>query len=184
MKDERQGVSKDKMIQGAKENAELMKFIQSLSKEEIERIKQVRDYDLITPGTPTHKIAVLCDSVREDFRQLKSTLSRRLWIIDSLRNNMDRLEHQLEVDRITEEMKNGVLMNKAEVKSLIQNNKWTQEGEFHALYKLFGQIRGFVGVRDVARNIIMTQEEFDKYVLDTKDHLIPYGYELFGELDE
>jgi|TARA_Y100000310_G_C20622014_1_gene783890 hypothetical protein len=184
MKDERKGVSKDDMVKSAKENAELVKFIASLTKEEIERIKEVREYDLIEPGTPTYKIALMCDSLRQDLQKNRADVAKRLWSIDDMQNNIKRLKIQITTGNITEKLpKSGEPMNEAELKSLITHHEWMKDGEFFYLYKLLGQIRGVVGHRDVGKHIIMTQKAFDDYVLQIAEGLKKYGYNLFGDLE-
>ena len=183
MKDERKGVSKDNIVKEAKQNEELYSFVKSLTAAEIQRIKSMRDYDAIKPDTPTWKIAILCDDLRQNKRRLMSTVTKRLWTIGDLGNNMDRLNVQLTSGNITEIMKNGLPMNSFELKSLIQHNRWLRDGEFHALFPLLAELRGLVGHLDVARKVIMSQEQYDDYVLSIANSCKSYGYTLFGELE-
>ena len=183
MKDEREGQVKVTMLEDAKENAELVQFIKSLTKEEIKRIRETREFETIKVGTPTYKIAILCDQLRQSLRTTKAHIAKRLWTIDSLSNNIDRLQLQLTTGEITEQMKQGIIMNKEELSSLIQHNRWLKDGEFSAVYALLADLRGLVGHKDLAKKVIMTIEEFDKFVLDIETYLKKYGYNLFGEFD-
>ena len=183
MKNER--LDKKAIIKEAKENEELYKFVKSLTQEEIDRIKEIREHNMAIPGTITYKVSVLQDTLRNQIRIIKSTIAKRLWTIDDLQNNIDRLQIQLIADEfITETMKNGMLMNTSEVNSLTQHSKWLKDGEFNALFSLLGQLRTQVMHKDVSGKIIMTIEEYDKYVLDVEEYLRNYNYELFGELNE
>lgn len=179
----RPGMDKSQMLKEAKENAELIRFVKSLTKEEMIRIKQVREYNEIKVGTPTYKIAILCDAIRSQIRMLRAKITKRLYSIDNLTNNIARLETQLETGKITEILKSNMIMNSFEIKSLIQHNEWLRQGEVDAIPMALADLRALVGHKDVARNIIMDQDVFDKLVLDIEQRLKIKGYNMFGELD-
>lgn len=182
MRDERQGVSKEQILKEARENQDLVDFVKTITKEEMQRLKATREYETIPVGTPTYKIAVLCDSLRQNLRKIKMTISQRLWNIDDLTNNLARLNLQLNTHSITETLKNGIVMNEAELKSLIKHHEWVRDGEFNSLYPSLGEMRGVVGHKDISRKIIMDIETFDKFVLDLETYLKNYGYGLFGDI--
>lgn len=182
MTNKKEQVNTTEALKEIKGNQDLVDFVGSLTKEEIQRIRDTREFDEVKPGTPTYKIAVLCDSLRQSMRRTLFTIDKRVWSIDDLQNSIRRLEIQLVTHNITETMKNGIVMNESELKSLIQHNKWLKDGEFFALYQLLAELRGVVGHKDVARNVIMTIEQFDAYVLELSEKLKAYGYSLFGEL--
>lgn len=179
MKNERKGIDKKKMLKDAKENEELVRFIKSLTKEEIQRIYDARAYDDIKPGTPTHKIALQCDALRRSMRKTKATIDKRVWSIGDLQNKINRLQSQLDSGKITEELKDGITMNEHELTTEIQHYKWTKDGEFYALFNLLAELRGVVGHKDVAKNVILTLEEFDDYVKQLNERVKKFGYDLF-----
>ena len=182
MKDERQGINKEQMIKDAKENSDLVEFIKSLTKEEMLRIKQIREFSDIKPNTITYNIAVLCDQLRQNVRRLKLDIGKRLWNIDDLTNAITRLNTQLLSGVIVETMKNGVVMNENELKSLIKQHEWLRDGEFFALYPRIAELRSNVGHVDVSKRVIMELDAFDKYVEEIAEYVKKYGYDLFGEL--
>ena len=184
MTNDRSNFDRTKFAIEAKENKELMTFIKSLTKEELARIKEVREFQTITKDTPTYNIAILCDTLRQNMRRLKLNIDKRIWSIDDINNNVHRLKIQQASGNITETMKGGIVMNDSELTSLIKHNEWLKEGEFYALYPLFGEIRAIAEHRDIAGNIIMKLSEFDEWVLATKEELKNYGFNLFGGLDD
>jgi len=175
---------KTKMLEEAKENSDLITFIKSLTKEEIQRVRDTRDYDEIKPHTPAWRVALYNDSIRSALRLKKSTIRKRILTIHDLTNNITRLKDQLESGKITEEIKTGIRMNEREVESLIRQNSWLRDGEVEAIPRTLAEMRGLVGHKDVARNIVMSKEEFDKYVQDIEDDVkSQFGYVIFGELE-
>jgi hypothetical protein len=111
---------------------------------------------------------------------VKSTIDKRIWNIDDLTNSIRRLELQQTTGNITEVMKDGTtVMNKFELASLIQNHKWLRDGEFNGLYSLLAELRASVGHKDVAKNIVMTEEQFDSLVTQISETVKKYGYNLF-----
>lgn len=179
MKEERKQIKKE-TIKTAKENSEMIDFIKSLTTEEMQRIKEVREFNEIKPGTNTYKIAIMCDSLRQQMRIKKAEIQKRLWTIDSVTNNVERLKIQL-MTGITEMVKDGLVMNKSEVESLIKHNEWLRDGEFNAMYHLLASIRSLVEHKDVSGRIIMTMPQYDKYVEEVNIYLKKYGYDLFME---
>lgn len=179
----RDGIDKSAIVKTAQENEAIRKMVETLTKEEMERILQQREYDTIEEGTPTYKIAVMCDTLRQNQRRLKGTISKRIWTISDVANTINRLQMQLDSGTVTEKLKDGVTMSQNELNVLINHNKWAKDGEFYALFPLLAELRALVGHKDVARNVIITQEKFDEYVDFIAAEVEMYGYNLFGELD-
>jgi len=181
---DRKGFDRVKYIEEIKENEELLKFVKSLNKAEIERIKEVRKFEELKQGTNRFKVALLCDPLRQQLRQAETTLMKRMWSMADLQTSIDRLREQLALGNITEEIKSGLTMNEAELQNLIQHNVWLQQGEFNALRLILAQISGMVGHIDYIRNVIINEEQFEQKVEEVKEYAKKYGYDLFGELND
>jgi len=181
---DRKGFDRAKFIEEIKENEELLKFVKELKKPEIERIKEIRRFETLKPDTNRFKVALLCDPLRQELRQAETTLMKRMWSMADLQTNIDRLREQLESGNITEEIKQGLIMNKAELQNLIQHNVWLQQGEFNALRIILGKISGMVGHIDYIKNVIISEEQFEQKVEEVKEYAKKYGYDLFGELND
>lgn len=183
MRNERKGQDKKQMLQAAKENSDLVEFIKSLTKEEVKWIKEQREFETIKPGTWTYKIAVVNDAIRSNIRQLKSKLNKRLWNIEDITNKIERLNEQLRTGEIYECVKDGMTMTKEELTNFIQHHEWLRKGEVDAIPMNLAEIRALVGHKDVARQVVMTVEEFDKMVGEVYEKLKAKGYDIFSELE-
>lgn len=181
---DRKGQEDKKIVQEVRENKEMVDFIKSLTKAEMERIKEVREFETIEKDTPTYNIAVMCDKLRQESRKHKITIERRLMSMAELTNNIRRLEVQLASGNITETMKNNIIMNEQEVKSLIHQNEWMRTGEFYALYTTLAGLRATVGHKDVSGKIIMTIKQFDELVRDVENKVKEFGYDFFGDIND
>lgn len=183
MKDNRK-FNKEEYLKKISTNEELLKFVETLKEGEIERIKQTRTFDSLSPGSNRWKIALLCDPLRQQLNLAKSKLEKRLWTIKDLNNKINRLNIQLTTGIITEKLNDNITMNQPEVESLIQNSIWLMNGEFNAVRLVLAEISGLVGHHDYIKNQIITLEQFDNLVEETNIYLNKYGYRLFGELNE
>lgn len=180
MKGMRDGVDKEKLLKEAKANAELVDFVKSITKEEVERLVESRKFDNIEPGTLTYKIALYLDSLRRDLREKKMTIYKRLWNIRNVNNTSLRLNEQLKSGKITEILKDGVTMNAFEVTTELKHQEWLAVGEAEVIPQTLAEIRGLVGHFDVVKQVIMTEEQFDEYAGGILKELKELGYEVLN----
>lgn len=176
----RQGIDKKEMLSATKQNQVIMDFFKSLTKEEIVRLKEARKFDEIKPGTITYKIALYLDSLRINMRTHKSTIMKRLWNLQNINDNTRRLRDQLESGKITEQLKDGMTMNKYEVKTELVHQEWVAIGEAEAIPQTLGELRGLVGHFDVVKQVIMTEEQFNEYAIGIIKKLRELGHEVLS----
>ena len=150
----------------------------NLTKEELERIDHQREFDKINPGTAAYRMGVAVDPLRRQWLAAKSSIQKHLWNVDNITNQIRRLKAQLVVKNITEELKPGVYMNEHEMEAQIAHAGWLLEGEVNAIAPQLWQIRGVVGQHDLAKEVIVTEEQFDEYVRDVEKQLKGFGYAL------
>lgn len=174
---------KKQIVKEAKENEELYRFVKSLTREEIKTIKDARVFNELKPNSTSWKIAVMCDVIRSNARQIISTIEKRLINIDDLSNQINRLHVQISTGQITEEIKPGLKMSESELKSFIQTNNWTRTGEVNAIPKALADLRALVGSPDVTGRIVLDEKSFDLRVEDIEKRLKSRGYDLFEELN-
>ncbi len=175
---------KEEIIQAAKENKELMDFVKSITKEERDWIKEQRKFQEIKPQSPTWKVALTCDAVRTNLRMTKLKLQKRLWNIDDITNKIKRLENQLKPgETINECVKDGITMNKDELRNYITHHLWLRDGEVAAIPQSLAEMRNWVGHKDVNRKIVMTLKEFDEFVDSVDKNLQEKGYHIFKEVE-
>ena len=176
-------IKNKELLKEVRQNQDLVNFVKSMTKEEMEQIKEQRKFNDIKTGTNEYKIAVLNHPVRSQLRNLKINLMRKLWTINDISNNLKRLDTQLTSGNITELQKdNQTKMNEAELRSFIEHNKWLRQGEMNALYPLLGELRSIVGFKDYAQKIILSMEEYDKVISEVQTKINEHGFDLFGEV--
>ncbi len=150
------------------------------SPEEIERIKEVRKYDKIKPGTYTEKIAVFLDSLRSQFREIDNLIAKRLWNIEDIAANVERNKEEISSGNITLRLADReAFMTVPELKNYVQNQKWIQVGEVRSIPAQLASLRAIVGHKDVKGNEIISEKEFDEYVDKVQARLEVLGYKLF-----
>lgn len=182
MEKERKPGMKKEIVKQARENEELIQFVRSLTKEEISRIKEIRSFEELPLGSVSRKIALLNDALRRKRDQIKLTIKKTIWNIEDNTNMMRRLDRQIENDKITEKLKDGVTMTKSEVETMRRHQGWVRDSQANALVPFLGDLRTVVGIKDYDKNVILSLEEFDKYVLQVAEDVSRFGYNLFEEL--
>jgi len=163
----RDGVSKEDIV--------------NLSVEEKQRIKDMRQLMDAPVGSLSYKIFLYSDQVRRMIRERKNTTKKRLWNIEDLGNQILRLKNQIDSEKITETLKDGMTMTPDEVRTSIKHRLWIRDGEAENIPYLLAETRSFVDHKDVAGNIIMSLGEFDKYARFVLNTLRGCGYEILGK---
>ena len=162
---------------GQKEKA-LESLRAKLTKEELARIEEQREFLNLDEGTWAYKIALHLDSIRQTLRKFQFDIDKTLWSIKNTQNNINRCQAQLKSGTITEILKDTTLMNEDELRANMEYLKWTQEIEVNEIPKLLGQLRMLVGHQDLKRQTILSSEQFEKYVEDTILKLQGLGFDL------
>lgn len=165
---------------GFRDGIDKKSLMKSMTDEDWERIKKQKDLDKVEPGTPIYDLVLYQDDIRRAIREKKSLIEKRIWNIQDIKNQMTRLKTQLLKGDITEELKNGVPMNEAEVNSTIQHQKWIIDGEVRAISQVMAELLGFAGHTDVSRAVVLERDEFVKYMQSIEERLKGMGYELFS----
>jgi len=152
----------------------------SLTEPELNRIKEQRRFENVEEGTKGYEILLYLDEAKKLLRQKKLKIRKRLWNIDRLKNHRDRLQEQLDSGEITEKLDDNTTMNEEEVKTEIMHQEWTIEGEINDIVNLLGEIRTIVGMKDLKKNEIMTEDEYEKYAKEIEEEVKERGYKLLG----
>ena len=154
-------------------------IIKDLNDEDWKRIAKTKELQTMKPDTYSYKIAVLCDQLRRKNRDTKQTLEKMIIQIYELIGSVKRLEEQVKIEHITEELKTGVRMNIEEAKTHIIRLKWGIQDEVNRFPLLLGELRTTVGHFDYSRKIIMTEEDFDKFVEKLETQLKNVEYSMW-----
>ena len=154
----------------------------SLSKEELQRIKETRELNYLTKGSISYKLAVQQDTLKMELRQNKLQITKMIWNVRDIANQLFRLKIQLDYGSITEKL-NGTdtTMTKDELKTMIEHMTWVQTGEVVAIPSFLLKIRGLVDHFDIEKKKIISEVQFDQYVKDVETELKTLGFELFEQ---
>jgi hypothetical protein len=150
-----------------------------LTADEKQRIEEQRKFLDIEPNTLSWKMALYVDPVKKGIRAHKLTIKKVLWNIENLLDKIKRYEEQIETGQVHEELKPGVLMNRSELILEINHARWIIEAEINGLVSEIAKIRVYVGIKDFAKVVIITLEEFEEYVKTIETKIKSLGYQLF-----
>ncbi len=151
----------------------------NFSNAEVARIKEQRKFDDIKPNTFTYDLALHLDALRRNYRTQTRQISEILLSIESILNNVVRCREELESEHITTELKDGVKMSKSEMMTHIRHQLWVCLGQAQSIAPILAEIRALVGHKDLAGNLILTEEQYMQYVIEIRNRMKELGYDLF-----
>lgn len=151
-------------------------------KDTIEKHRKLGEFKL---NTIRWKVALMNDNVRRiKVRDMKN-IELRLMNMENTDLSIERMEEQIDSGEIFEELRDGVTMTKDELTLQIRRAENMMWADSKDIINDIVSLSSVVGCTDVTmKNIIMTEEEFDKYVREIEDKIQGLGYELFDEFSE
>lgn len=154
---------------------------ESLSVEDLHRIKAMKDFEMIDKEKDIlgWNIAVACDDLRRKLGIIEMTLDKAMYEIKLTLATRLRYGMELKAGSITTELRPGVPMIKEELQAEFDNMQSRIIGMVRDLHPVLGKYRGLVGHLGVDGRTIVTKEEFDKNVKDIETELKELGYPLF-----
>ena len=138
-----------------------------------------KEFDGISPGTYSYKIALLNDQLRRKKMDAMNKINDSLKSIGNIVLHIRRLKSQLVSGEIVEKISDIATMNEDELRHQIFMEEHSARVAFQNMIPWLGELRTVVGHFDVARNIVMTEEEYDAYVKETEKRVKEFGYDLF-----
>ena len=155
-----------------------------LTKEEQKRIEETRKFDALTPGTIAYRLALENDTLVVGKTKAELEIRKTLFMVQKAKNEIRRLEVQLASGNITEEFEPGKLMTHDEVDNLIYQKKFLRDAWILDLPKHLMQLRAYVGYKDVAKNIILSEEEFETSCNQVEEFLNGLGKSMYSHTKE
>ena len=153
----------------------------TMTEEELERAKQIREFNDLQPNTLSYSIALFNDQLRQNRIVEETKVVQRLLTMKNLYNHAERMKEQFTSRIVTEQLTDGVTMNLHELEVVAQREQWLMKGEAVAIIRCLAELRSIVGHKDIATNIVLTQEEFDNYASKTIEEIKTLGFDLFTE---
>jgi len=165
--------------EGTKQNI-VKKIRDSLSEEEAHRIQEQRRFDDVIPGSHTYNIALHLDSLKTQYRNEQQTISKRIWNVENIQNNINRCKAQLKSGKIYETVPDSkMIMNEYELATYIKHQEWLILGEVRSIVPGLSKIRSVVGHKDYIGKEIMTEIQFNEYVESVIAELLKLGHDLY-----
>lgn len=137
---------------------------QTMSKEELRRVQQMRHFDTIEKGTPSYRIGLAADQLRLMWEQARNEVEKGIFNIKNLRAQQMRVVEQKGGGVVIEEVKEGIPMNNLELDALHAHHEYAIKAERKAIVVGLWQARGIVGQHDLANAVIVSEEDYDAYV--------------------
>lgn len=162
------------------------KIISKLSDLDYERIKNQQKLAMVDPGTYRYKVFLHGDQIRLTVRKLKVEIEERLWAIKNGKSELARLEGQLSTGEIYDELPTNISdlhikMNVYELKLHIELKERMIEAQAGSIINSLIQLAGHVGFHDPARNMILSEQEFEVYTNEIEKRVKGMGYEIFDD---
>jgi hypothetical protein len=158
--------------------AALEEVRRTMSKEELNRVQQMRHFDSIERGTPSYRIGLAADQLRLMWEQAKNEVAKSVFNIKNLRAQVLRIAEQRAGGVAIEEVKPGVPMNDLELEALQEHHTYAMQVERRAIIVGLWQARGIVGQHDLANNLILSEEDYDAFVESTDVQLRGLGVSI------
>jgi len=164
---------------GYRKGLDKKEIMKSMTKEDWKRISEQKKFESFTKGSVTAMVALQNDSLRRIRDEKTDNVEQRVNNIINLKSVISRKEGQIESGVITDELKEGVLMNKDELLFEINGSKRMIKREIIDICVDLGKLREIVGCHDFVGNVIITEEEYDSFVESTDDYLSSIDLNLF-----
>lgn len=156
------------------------KILGSLTDLDLEMIQRQRDYDETRKDSISAKILLENDPVRRNIIKLKDTINKMIVNIKHNKYIIDKFSGQLSSGKIDIELRPGVVMNKDELEIELETRRGIMWAESKDIVPNLAEMRVWVGRMDITKNVIMTEKQFDEYVMDVEKRLKSFGCELYG----
>lgn len=149
----------------------------TLTDEEKQLIQDSRSFKDIAPGKRGYNIALFNDVINREHLKHKSVIEKCLLQIEDMRNQKRRLQSQLMSGEITALLPNGQsTMNADEVKQQINYIDWLIKAEVMAIPMALLAIRRIVGHKNIAMQVVVSEDEFEAYAEGVEKRLTELGF--------
>jgi len=165
---------------GFREGIDKQSLMKSMTKEDWSRIEEQKKFEMVKKGSFTERLVLYLDGIREIIRSKQLLIDKRIWNVRDIQNGIRRKKIQITSGTITEKLKDGITMTAEELNTQIMYEQWMVRGEVHSIASILGEIRGVVGHNDVAKKVVMSEDEFNSYADKVVMQLKEMGHELFS----
>lgn len=157
------------------------KLLNSLEDWELQQIKKNREYLQLDKDTNRAKVILQCDGVRRIRDKCLIAIKKMLNEIKNMQVTIRRHRTELASSDIKTELKPGTPMTEPELQVLIasfEGQSWTISMD---LVKELNELQSTIDRHDPGKNVIYTEEQFNKEVERIQKEIAIYGYDMFDE---
>lgn len=171
----------DEPIKGFRKGVTKRSILNSWDGEDWKRHAERDHFQSFDRDSITAKIMLQNDSVRADRDVKIDNVNEQVnHIRNALTANM-RKQEQFDSGVITDELSPGIPMNKHELEFEIKGGERVIMNTIRRVTRELASLRNVVGSHDLMKNPIMTEEEYDEFVLKTEQDLKKLGVDLFDK---
>jgi hypothetical protein len=150
----------------------------SMTEVELRQIQAQREFENIRQNSARYEIGLANDVFARNTRTHKSNILKSVWSCENIQAQKFRKELELSSGSITSEIKDGVTMTRDELELEIQHIEWLKDKEKNLILNEFWQMAQLVGKNNVIKEIVLTEEEFEKFYFEIKQRLLKIGIDL------
>ena len=156
------------------------KIVQRLSESDYARLDMQQQYQDLDNASSRAKVYLQSDTLRMNRDKAMMQVGSMMTDIQGIHDRIKRYKHQLDIDTITEQIKDGVTMTTFELRNLIQRETDTAYAISRDLINPLKDLAGIVGHIDIAKIVIFTDDQYNSYVTNVETKLKRFGYKLFN----
>ena len=166
------------MIDKGWRTGEKEKVRNSLTDWDLRLFKQMKEYQEVGPETLRGKVFLQTDTVRVQRDECYEQIEEQLIGLLEYTRTIKKHEVELKSGLIKTEIKDGVAMTAEELEITLRREKKTAARIPKHILQQLKVLSSIVGAKDIAKNMILTTEEFDEYYLKIEKEVQSHGYEL------
>jgi len=168
-------------MNGFRKGVDKEKIMKSLNDADWDFIKKMKDYEDIPKDSMRAKVFLQNDQLRRQRDRAFIAIDNAIVSIYDSNACISKLEKQNETGEITEELKPGVPMTQDELEVFIKKQKNLAWAISKDVIEHFNTLAGLVGCKDIAKNVIITETEFNEYVEKKRNIFKSLGFNIFDD---
>ena len=152
----------------------------SMTEVEMRQIQSQREFETIKKDTARYLVGLANDIFAKNARVHKSNIEKAVWSCENLNAQKFRKSLELEQNKITSEITDGVTMTREELELEIKHIDWLKEKEKQVILQEFWAMAQLVGKKNVIGQIVLTEESYESLFVSVIDRLKKVGVNLLN----
>lgn len=160
--------------------------VKKLTDADYDRLLNQQKYSMFGLGSFRARVALHSDTLHRNVVMLKRQIEEALWSIRTGKEMIKRKEDQLKDGKIYEllpinnpDMK--IIMNEHELKLQVELEQRHMEANAKDIINPLNELSGHIGYHDLAKNMIISEQEFEVYANEIENRVKALGYEIYDD---